>query len=340
MKRAIMAVIAALGMAISGTAEAGWQDGMVSITNARPDGVRVMIDRSYRGSVMPADAEAFQLSPGRHHVLVTCSKGYTLAEETVHIDPFEAEAITVQAQSAALSMSNSAGTTLYVEVDGEPMATLRPNEASSVKIPVGAHKVKAYYRQHDRKVTLSSQSVRFSPGQTESIRFSPASTGRVKVHNDYGQTARILINGEDVGSVRAGKSKVVESPLGTVRMELLIGNRIVAQDRLSVRRYHDTTFRAEEPVYAEGRLELSNHRAGTAKIYVDGRLVGTIPAWSERTFTLPIGPHQVKAISANQRVLLNRTVEIDRYREIELTLGGQSGGSSSGTSECSAPDRY
>jgi hypothetical protein len=336
-----MAAIALIGVALSGSAEAGWQDGMVSVTNARPDGVRVMIDRTYRGTVMPADAEAFEITPGQHHILVTCAKGYTLTEKTVDIAPFEAEAITVQAQAAALSMVNSAGTILYIDVDGERLATLRPSEHSLVKIPAGTHKVKATYRQHDRSHTLSAQSIRFSPGQTESMRFSPASTGRVKVVNDFGQTAHVRIDGEIMGSIRAGKSKLVESPIGTVRVELLIDGHVVAVDRLSVRRYHDTTFRADEPRAPQGRVELSNHRSGTVKIYIDGRLAGSIPSWSERTFSLPLGSHMIKAVTASNKVIYSRLVEVDRYEEIDIELVAHGGGSSSSySSSYGAPMSY
>jgi hypothetical protein len=341
MKKALMAAIALIGVALSGSAEAGWQDGMVSITNARPDGVRVMIDRTYRGTVMPADAEAFEITPGQHHILVTCAKGYTLTEKTVDIAPFEAEAITVQAQAAALSMVNSAGTILYIDVDGERLATLRPSEHSSVKIPAGTHKVKATYRQHDRSHTLSAQSIRFSPGQTESMRFSPASTGRVKVVNDFGQTAHVRIDGEIMGSIRAGKSKLVESPIGAVRVELLIDGHVVAVDRLSVRRYHDTTFRADEPRAPQGRVELSNHGSGTVKIYIDGRLAGSIPSWSERTFSLPLGSHMIKAVTASNKVIYSRLVEVDRYEEIDIELVAHGGGSSSSySSSYGAPMSY
>jgi hypothetical protein len=341
MKKTLMGLIAALGMALSGTAEAGWQDGMVSITNARPDGVRVMIDRNYVGSVQPTDAGAFALAPGRHHVLVTCNKGMTLAEKTITVDPFEAEAITVQAQAAALSLTNSSGTTLFIDVDGERLATLAPNEQSSVRIPVGPHKVKASYSQHGRTQKLSSDNLRFSPGQTEALRFSPVSTGLVKVVNPFGQTARVRINGQDMGSIGSGKSKIMKSALGAVQIQMLINNRVVASDRVSVRRYHDTTHRAQQaapppPAYADGSLELSNHRSGTVKVYIDGRLSGSIPSWSERTFTLSLGSHQLKVLSANNRVLFNRVVEIDRYDETEIELGAQSG-SFSGTSECSTP---
>jgi hypothetical protein len=341
MKKALMAAIALIGVALSGSAEAGWQDGMVSITNARPDGVRVMIDRTYRGTVMPADAEAFEITPGQHHILVTCAKGYTLTEKTVDIAPFEAEAITVQAQAAALSMVNSAGTILYIDVDGERLATLRPSEHSSVKIPAGTHKVKATYRQHDRSHTLSAQSIRFSPGQTESVRFSPASTGRVKVVNDFGQTAHVRIDGEIMGSIRAGKSKLVESPIGAVRVELLIDGHVVAVDRLSVRRYHDTIFHADEPRAPQGRVELSNHRSGTVKIYIDGRLAGSIPSWSERAFTLPLGSHMIKAVTASNKVIYSRLVEVDRYDEIDIELVAHGGGSSSSfSSSYGAPMSY
>ncbi|MDG1484351.1 MAG: hypothetical protein P8R54_32470 [Myxococcota bacterium] len=343
MKKTIIAIIAALGMALSGAAEAGWQDGMVSITNARSDGVRVMIDRSYVGSVQPTDAEAFTLSPGRHHVLVTCSKGYTLAEETITIDPFEAEAMTVQAQAAALSMRNSAGTALFIEVDGEHLATLAPNEQSSVRMPAGAHKIKATYRQHDRTHKLSAKNIQFSPGQTETVQFSPVSTGLIDVTNPFGQTARVRINGQDLGSIRAGKSKLIESPLGPVRIQLLINSRVVASERLSVRRYHDASFHAQQspppPAYSDGELELSNHRSGSVKVYIDGRLSGSIPSWSERTFTLALGAHQLKVVSANNSVLYNRMIEINRHDETEIELLAQSG-SALGTSACSTSSVY
>ena len=72
------------------------------------------------------------------------------------------------------------------------------------------------------------------------------------------------------------------------------------------------------------------------KIYIDGRLMGTIPSWSERAFTLRVGEHQVKAVTAHNKTIYNRLVRIDRREELDIELGAQSR-NSGGTSECSTP---
>jgi len=258
MKQRITIALGILSVsAWSGAAEAGWQDGYLSVTNVRHDTVRVLIDSRSYGEVAPGQAQAFRLAPGSHAVTILDSRGRSVEQSSVRIEPYSAEALILDTPHGELDVTNQTAANLRIWVDGQPIGKLRPGTSMDVDLPPGPHEVRATYRQHDQRRELITTTTRIRPGASAAVRLTAPSTSLVEITNTHPVSGRIQINGATVGTVGPGETTYVEAPVGYAQIVILGSrNQVLDKERLTISAFDDVSIRTE---YAQhGALSLYN----------------------------------------------------------------------------------
>ncbi len=261
--------------------------------------------------------------PGRHALVVTCSQGRSLINETITIAPFAAQTRAVQPSGGELTLRNRSGTQLTIEVDGQVVATLSPGESAPAPLAAGQHTVEALYWQHGRDRKLSEQTVALRPGAHEVVQFSPADHALVRIDNALGKTARVAINGQDMGSVAAGKSRVVSAPVGIATIVLRIGGRVAMSTRLDIDRYADNTVRAAART---GSLALSNPLPIAVRLVSGGQEQILQPGQRLTLRALPEGAQRVDVFRLEGERIGQLTARISASQTARLTIAPPSEG--------------
>ena len=251
-------LISSTAAAWSGAAQAGWSDGVLSITNARHDPVRVLIDQRSYGEILPGQAEVFRLSPGRHDVQVIDFRGTAIQREAVLIQAFQAEAMLLNPVGGELDITNQTGAVLQLLLDGRPAGSLPPGAMVELAVEPGRHQLSAVFEQCGQTRTIAERTMRVDPGEQERITLTPPATGLVRVINEQNVPATVQLNGAWAGSVGPLQSVVFEAPVGEAWVVVVAesGRRTLEQERLIVSPFADNIVKVEQDPF--GTLAVYN----------------------------------------------------------------------------------
>ncbi len=200
------------------------------------------------------------------------------------------------------------GEGMGLTLDGRAMGEVSPDSQRSVRVQPGDHALRV--RTRDGQVVLA-QTVRVRPNGQVRVVVTP-NLGQITVRNATGRDGRLLVNGQDRGSLLSGQERVLRLEPGTISVQIRQPDRVLDSLRSNLRAGERKSWVALAPTTAE--LRVRNPLPVTVKVRVADREPIRIQPGEVRVLrNQPAGPSQVVVTGPDGLVLSRDQVRIDPF---------------------------
>lgn len=289
--RALRLVLAVLALLLALPAAASSR-AVLTVDNDRPEAVSLWLDGAVLGSVGPRAVRSYRLRPGRHALRALGRDGRVLLARDLVLRPAEATLVSLEVEPARLRVRNPTGGVVRLAVDGGGPRTLRPGESRTLELAPGRHAVRVTASLFGRERTLLARAVDLAEGRERTVVVAEPTRTLVRVVNDTGRAATLLVDGASRDRLAAGASALVEVPVGRVRLALEARGRTLAARTLAVGPFDERTWVARP---AEGALVFRSDAAAPLVLLLDGREVGRLDPWDDLRLAARPGAHTWEA---------------------------------------------
>jgi len=207
-----------------------------------------------------------------------------------------------------LTIDNQRSAFVGLTLDGRAMGEVSPDSQRSLRVQAGEHSLRV--RDRDGQMVLA-QTVRVRPDGQARVVVAP-NLGQLTVRNATGRDGRLLVNGQDRGSMLAGQERVLRLESGTISVQIRQPERVLDSLRSNLRAGERKSWTALAPTTAE--LRVRNPLPVTVRVRVaDREPVRLEPGESRVLRNQPVGPSQVVVTGPDGLVLTREQVRIDPF---------------------------
>lgn len=223
------------------------------------------------------------------------------------------------ATTARLLVSNPTPAYATVLADGREVGTLAPGQERLLVLPARATTVSLLADGH----LVRTQRLELRPYDEPRLRVELPTRGDLVVQNPLPIPIQLVC---DRGLVRTlepyGRTEYEDLPVGSFHLTARrLTGELIDQATSRVDPWVDTTWRVDAPT--TGVLAVDNDHWLSVKLLVDGRVTNTLDADRDTRLNLALGWHHVEARDESGREILDTWVEIARYEDARVDVGGR-----------------
>lgn len=292
----------------------------LDITNHAGAQLQVWVDGEAACHLAPGQSMDLSVLPGVHEVKATYrqhDQRRELLAASYRVQPGEVEHIRFLPPTTSLvQVVNTHPIPARVQINGQWAGTVGAGQTTYIEAPVGSARIAIV---GERGKVFEEARLSLSPFEDASIRTRTAQVGALTIHNPLPIPVRITSDGSErtLQPYESASWPRVRAGSRDVHAYRLTGEHL--GDMSVVVRAGGST-RADIAPPREGIAILTNRSPHTASIYLDGRLLQTIPGNTTARISAPVGTHQL-SVTAGGRQRHSETVRIDRYEESLVTFG-------------------
>jgi hypothetical protein len=260
--------------------------GSLWLDNGSSEAITVTLDPNTALAQAPVSLEPGQrhrlegLLEGMHSIEVFARASGRIAEVAFRIEPDQEHTYTFAAADAGLTFENDSPESVELALDGEVLATVAANDSASLDaIRPGTRELVATGLSTGMRYEAT---IRLGTGQRAAWRIS-GNLGAAAVHNGLGEKVELFVDRVPAGELAPGESKFLSAlPAKRTRLEA-VGK--TSRRALGIRGDITPERTFEWSLSADtATVIFRSVRDDSVKLYIDGAMVGELPA--EGTLTV------------------------------------------------------
>jgi len=199
-------------LALSGVALARPAPALLEVENDFEGEVEVYVDGRYEGTVPGDRALRMDVQPGRRGVVVQRPRGgAVLLSTTLHLQRGVIAGLEVETPRTSIRIRNTGSVPLSVDFGPGDDIWVAPSSSAEVRVPAGTLSLSASARDRDGLHRVRAESMWLEPGLRHEhvFDYTPPPPTRLSLWNPSPETLRALVDGQEVGWLAPGETRLV-----------------------------------------------------------------------------------------------------------------------------------